>query len=97
PLMKLLPYTTLFRSEPPGIFGKGMADAVIAVVRIKRPAEDEPQIVGHIERRDQPERRMEPGAQLGLGKFRGERTDLGRIAREARDRKSTRLNSSHLG
>ena len=56
------------RADPPGILGKRVADAVIAVVRIKRPPEDEPQIVGHIERRDQPERECDQaGYRSGAG------------------------------
>ncbi len=72
------------RPQPAGIFGERVAEAVIAVIRIEHPPEHQPEIVGDIERGDQPERRMKPRAEIGVGKLLGQGADGLRVTREAR-------------
>ena len=60
---------------------------MIAVAREQRPPENEAEIIGDVERRDHPERVLEPRLQIGRAELRGERPNRVRIARKARIRR----------
>ena len=72
------------RPQPAGILGERVDDAVIAVMREQRAPKNEAEIIGDVERRDQPERGLEARLQIGRPQLRGERPDRVRIARKAR-------------
>src|SRR3546814_14763455 len=96
----LFPYTTLFRSEPPRGQREGEARAGLGA-RLRRlprgPAR--PQRDDQSDQRQQPAAKRERGPAIALERgreqHRDHRDEDARIGGLDRDRKSTRLNSSH--